>query len=264
MTHEELQSLLGAYALDALDPEEVGPVEDHLAECPRCRAEVASHLNMASYLAASGGEAPPGVWDRIAAELTPPAGAAPNVSLLERPKADPERVTTEPERSKIVPFRRRVGLPIVGALASAAAAAAVVLGVSNADLSHRVNTLSSAVSAGGLEQAAASAVLNPSHEDVQLTSANHRQTLRVVLLPNGTAYLVGSDLPVLSSARTYQLWGLANGKVVSLGLLGSNPQLAAFRVEHGVSRLMVTAEPSGGSPEPTLPVLVQGNLPVSA
>jgi anti-sigma factor RsiW len=34
MNHDDLQSLLGAYALDALDPEEVAAVEEHLARVP--------------------------------------------------------------------------------------------------------------------------------------------------------------------------------------------------------------------------------------
>ncbi|MBO0714351.1 MAG: anti-sigma factor [Acidimicrobiales bacterium] len=248
MSHDDLQSLLGAYALDALDPQEVAVVEAHLSECPRCRSEVAAHRNTASLLATAGGEAPAGLWDRIAAELDHDE-ATPGEHLLTPPK--------------VVPFkpRRRLALPVVGALASAAAAAAAVLGVSAARLDHRVNVLSSALNAGGLHQAAAAAVLSPTHRALQLVSVTNHQAVQVVILPDGNAYLVRSDLPALRSDRTYQLWGLVGGKIVSLGLLGSNPQVAAFRVDPGVSRLMVTAEPRGGVPQPTSPVLVQGNLP---
>jgi anti-sigma-K factor RskA len=248
MIHDDLQSLLGAYALDALDAEEVPAVEAHLAECPRCRAEVAAHRNTASLLATVGGEAPPRVWDRIAAELGADR-SAPGELLLRPPKVAPVAVW------------RRVALPVVAALATAAAVAAAILGVSAARLDHRVNVLSNALSAGGLQQAAAAAVLSPQHRGVQLSSANNHLAAQVAILPDGNAYLVRSDLPALDSLRTYQLWGLANGKVVSLGLLGSDPRLAAFRVEPGVSRLMVTAEPRGGVPQPTTPVLAQGDLP---
>ena len=41
--HEDFQDLLGAYALDAVDPTERDEIERHLATCPRCRAEVAEH-----------------------------------------------------------------------------------------------------------------------------------------------------------------------------------------------------------------------------
>lgn len=247
MIHDELQSLLGAYALDALDTEEAAAVKVHLAECPRCRSEVASHRDTVSLLATAGGEAPARVWDRIAAELALDE-SAPGELSLEPPKVVP------------LPVRRRVALPVVAGLATAAAAAAAVLGVSASRLEHRVNNLSSAVSAGGLQQAAAAAVLNPQHRAVQLVSTSHQPTAQIVTLPDGSAYLVSSDLPPLDSFQTYQLWGLAGGKVVSLGLLGSHPQVAAFRVDPGVTRLMVTAEPRGGVPQPTTPVLIQGNL----
>ena len=36
LTHSEIEELLGAYALDALEPEEKAQVEGHLRECIRC------------------------------------------------------------------------------------------------------------------------------------------------------------------------------------------------------------------------------------
>jgi anti-sigma-K factor RskA len=41
--HAELQELLGAFALDAVDPDERVRVEAHVAHCEGCRAEVAMH-----------------------------------------------------------------------------------------------------------------------------------------------------------------------------------------------------------------------------
>ncbi len=247
MSHDEFQSLLGAYALDALDADEMAAIEAHLAECPRCRSEVAAHRNTASLLATAGGEAPAPVWDRIAAELALDA-------------SPPSELRLEPAKVVPIPVLRRVALPAVAALATAAAVAAAVLGVSAARLDHRVNHLSNALGAGGLQQAAAAAVLSPEHRNVQLVSASNRPIAQVVVLPDGNAFLIRSDLPALDPLRTYQLWGLANGKAVSLGLLGSHPQVAAFRVDAEVSRLMVTAEPRGGVPQPTTPVLIQGDL----
>src|SRR3546814_17505894 len=75
MTHDEVQDLLGAYALDAVDDDERALVEDHLAECPRCRAEVHDHREVAALLAHGGQDAPEGIWDRIVGSLeeAPPA-----------------------------------------------------------------------------------------------------------------------------------------------------------------------------------------------
>ncbi|HEX3425675.1 MAG TPA: zf-HC2 domain-containing protein [Acidimicrobiales bacterium] len=73
--HAELQELLGAYALDAVDPEEAAVIELHLATCPRCRTELAEHREVAALLGYAGGSAPRGVWDRIISSLEEPPPA---------------------------------------------------------------------------------------------------------------------------------------------------------------------------------------------
>ena len=50
MTHDEVSELLGAFALDAVDGEEYEQIEAHLSECPRCRAEVDAHREVAAAL----------------------------------------------------------------------------------------------------------------------------------------------------------------------------------------------------------------------
>lgn len=69
VTHEEIEEMLGAYALDAVSPEERDEIERHLRECPRCQQEVTAHLQVAGVLGSLGGSAPAGLWDRIAGEL---------------------------------------------------------------------------------------------------------------------------------------------------------------------------------------------------
>lgn len=67
--HDVIQELLGAYSLDAVEPDEVVEVEGHLATCARCRQELAGYREVTSLLAHTGGEAPAGIWDRIAAGM---------------------------------------------------------------------------------------------------------------------------------------------------------------------------------------------------
>ena len=67
-THEEVAELLGAYALDAVGPDEVVMIETHLEVCPRCRAEVAAHREVAAVLAYGGATAPDGLWARCGRE----------------------------------------------------------------------------------------------------------------------------------------------------------------------------------------------------
>ncbi|MGZ4705939.1 MAG: anti-sigma factor family protein, partial [Acidimicrobiales bacterium] len=57
----EVEELIGAFALDAVDADEREAVERHLADCPRCRNELAGHLEVAALLGNTGAPAPDGV-----------------------------------------------------------------------------------------------------------------------------------------------------------------------------------------------------------
>ncbi len=98
------------------------------------------------------------------------------------------------------------------------------------------------------------------HTSVTLTDVRHHDVARFVLLPSGRGYLVTSSLPTLPAAETYQLWGVINGKTISLGLLGRAPHLATF-TSAGASRpyrLGVTVEAAGGARQPHGPMLATG------
>jgi hypothetical protein len=84
--HEEVQELLGAYALDAVEPDEAAAIERHLPTCPRCRIELADHREVAALMGYAGADAPSGVWDRIIASLEEPP---PALNLTRAPTAHP-------------------------------------------------------------------------------------------------------------------------------------------------------------------------------
>lgn len=262
MNHDELQTSLGAYALDALDPDEAEMVERHIAECPRCRAEVTAHLETAALIGNFGAQAPEGLWTRIAAEIGGRSGddaagsAVPPVLRSLPPRGEPSTAGAVPIGSARA---GRWRLPT--ALVAAAAVVIALLGVSVVRLDRRVQRMQAAVTATGTERAAAAIALDPAHRSVPLRAADGSVAAEVVVAPDGEAYVVASSLPGLPAGRTYQLWGLAGGRVVSLGLLGPEPRLAGFRVDGAVSQLMVTAEPSGGVVVPDTPVLVKGEVP---
>jgi hypothetical protein len=237
LSHTEIEELLGAYALDAVDPDEADAVELHLRECPRCRDEVAAHRQTAALLAHSGTDAPAGVWDRIAGSLT----------------------ETPPAAARTLPFaapaRRRRRLPVVPLMAAGMAAAAiivVVLGVTIAHQNTRLNRLS-------LTQAATAALVNPAAHKAHLVSADGAVSVDAVVLPGGRGYVVRDSLPNLSGDRTYQLWSLERDGPVSLGVLGSSPDVVSFRAGRLPTEMAITAERGPrGARTPHLPAVVSG------
>ena len=240
----EIEDLLGAYALDAVEPDEGLLVRNHVADCPRCSHELAEHRETISMVASAGGSAPEGVWARIAESLPQdPRAAAPRPSLV------------------VLGHRRKWRLPTrIGAAAAAgvAAAALVLVGIQTVrvdQLNHRVNQLSAAARQSGGFQGLAAALLDPSARRMALTSTAPGGTSLgdLVILPSGTAYLVGSTLPALGAGQTYQLWSIVGGRAVSVGLLGTHPKTVAFTVDASVAAptFLVTIEPAGGVVAPT-------------
>src|SRR5271156_7111790 len=86
MTHDEASELLAAFALDAIDGDEHRQIEEHLAGCPRCRAEVDAHREVAAALGNSVEPLPEGLWESIAGRLParPDDAAAPPMPVLVR------------------------------------------------------------------------------------------------------------------------------------------------------------------------------------
>jgi len=254
MTHDEIEELLGAYALDAALPEQRQQIDAHIAGCSRCRAEIEAHLEMAAMLAGPGTEVPPGIWEKIARSITDQDGAE------RSQKPSPTLPPVIPWAT--VPAGRRPSRPRLWVAVTAVAAAVVILlGMEVAQLHSQIRSLNHRVAQSGLAEAALQAEGGP-HRTVVLRSATAPAVATIVVTPRGATYWTGSSLPDLPSAQTYQLWGLSRGKPVSLGLVGPDPHAVGyFRLEADVSRVMVTVEPRGGTPLPTTAVLVQGAVP---
>jgi anti-sigma factor RsiW len=242
VNHQELIDALGAYALDAMDPDEAETIRRHLEECPRCTEEVAQHHQVAALLGNAGGEAPAHLWDQIAGKI----GEAPS----EGPRAMLSLVSPATGgRTRSPGSARRGGISRRVVLLGAAAALVVValLSVQVARLNNRVGTLDAS---GGINRLAQQALVNPAAQKVMLDSVNTAgaAVAEVVILPSGNAYLVNKGLPSLPSDETYQLWGRTDTQLISLGVLGNRPTNAAFSVGQGSRYLayLVTAEQSGG------------------
>jgi anti-sigma-K factor RskA len=260
ISHEEASDLLGAYALHAVDADEVIQIEEHLDTCPRCRAELDGFREVAGALGNSVAEPPEGLWSGIVSRLPEHqegGGAVPAMPQLSGQDPSPFRAPTAATRRK----PSRGALATVGAFAVAAAAVAVVLGIGLVQADHKVSHLQQAA---GQQVGAtvAAALASPGHQVIDLESATNRQLAEFVVVPDGRGFLVSSHLPTLRSGHTYQLWGIVGTQPISLGLLGASPRQATFTMAGAVQpmQLSITAEPAGGSVAPTGAILATGTV----
>jgi anti-sigma-K factor RskA len=235
--HTEMQELVAAYAINALEPDEVGAVDAHLAECPRCRAELRDHRDTAAMLAHAGAEAPTGLWDRIAANLEE---EPPDLARIFRMPTSSEKQA----RFSGAKWRR-----------AAFAAAAVAAGLIAIDTAVIVNGHND-----GPDQVEKLLAL-PDSKLISLRSADGRQAIDAVLTADGRGYVLHGKLAALDSQHTYQLWGIVNGKApISLGVLGREPKEASFTANTPLNVLAITIEKAGGATAPTMTPLLSGTV----
>lgn len=242
LSHEEVADLLGAYALDALEPAELQAVDRHVQGCQACLVEVAEHREVAGLLTPGWGKPPAGLWDRIAASLEespPPLDLAPVMAM--KPAPPPTPITDAGSRRR----RRTLGLGIAAMVAAAAVAMVGFLGVQLGE--DRGRTDQFAVDAyGELERSANAALADPSAQKVDLVSTDGSRFVQAIVLRDGTGYLVNPKLPTLSKERTYQLWAVVGTAKISVGVLGNEPRIVPFKMNGPVSALAITEEVAGG------------------
>ena len=212
--YDDFTDLLGAYALDAVDADERERIERHLVECPRCRAEVAEHREVASFLAQSGTDAPDGVWDRISAELAP--------------EPPPLRLVGEPRPGTTPPAKRGLGPKAAAMLLGAAAVIVAVLGIVAVGQSQRLNRLEDAVADRSIDRVANAAVADA---EVKVALTGDAGDAEIVVGRNGQGYLITKDMPKPAAGEVYQLWGKDGDVVLSLGTFGGGADVVPFSVD---------------------------------
>jgi anti-sigma-K factor RskA len=87
----------------------------------------------------------------------------------------------------------------------------------------------------------------------------------VVYVPqNNTAFLTVRNLPAAPAGRAYQVWFVPQGgQPVDAGLLAPAPSQAATRLQADLGQyqaIAVSVEPTGGSPQPTGPIVLLAPL----
>jgi anti-sigma-K factor RskA len=207
-----LHELTAGYALDALEPADARAYEQHLAHCPRCQAELAA-------VSAAAGALAFGV-----------APAEPPAALRERILA-----AARAERTNVVPFRKRYrfeGRHSVRALAVAATATAVGLGIWNVVLHER---------------------LDRSHEALR-SVVLHGAAGSVVLGAGGQGTMVMVDLAAAPAGKTYEAWVIVDGKAQPAGTFAAGGKTVVVHLRRPVPSgaiVAVTIERAGGSERPT-------------
>jgi anti-sigma-K factor RskA len=264
---DRLEELLPAYALGALDGEDLRELEEHLADgCGECRHQIDLWRHALEALAESTTPVQPSEITR-ARVLRLAAGAL--APMPPMPVRMPAR-----SLSRWLPF---------------AAAALLLLGVwsvagqirmrgelrrlsdANALLARRLEGLSGDVAQARFEARRASQAL-------QILAAPHVNS--VVLAGLGPtpgaaghtyvnpqtrdALFYAFNLPALAPDKTYQLWFIADGKPVSAGTFSVDPRgTGTLRVDKvadvkDIQAWAVTVEPRGGVPQPTGEMVLKG------
>lgn len=252
LTPAELEELFGVYALDALDGDEREQVESYLARSPVAQIEVAELQEVAAMLAHSGGAAPDGLWRRIEESLA----------------AEPPGLVLPMTRPPAPRSRRGLGVKIALGVAAASAAAALVTVVVVSDQmsrqEDRLDRVASSVEHDGMRRAAMGAMADPEARTVRLRADDGRGAATVVTLPSGTGFLMVEDLPRLAPGHTYQLWAMTGGGaspgLVSAGVLGRDPEIAAFRAPGSAHGFLVTDEAAPGAITPSDHRMLVGEL----
>jgi anti-sigma-K factor RskA len=243
VTDHEWSELAAPYALGALAPDERERFEAHLADCAACRAEVRSLREVAALLAAA------------APASTPPPGLR-------------DRVLREARHAR--PMRRARG-PLVPWLA-AAACFAIALGLGYGYLRERATSrqagaaLAAARDSIAARDSLVATLLSPDIGTAALAATGQAPSARLYWSPSRRRVVMAVfRLPPAPAGRTYQLWAIAQGKPVSLGVFNTAADgrlTAAMAVPPGLTFELsaVTEEPAGGSPQPTQQPFLVGKV----
>lgn len=255
---------LAAYALDALDAAERRVVDDHLAGCDVCRAELAEHHETLAELAPDEA-APADVWDRIAAGI----GAAEPAEPAERAgsRTGGAVVSLDEARERAGAAAPAGAAPVgsgsdrrPGRIRWVAAAALTVAAASGAVFGFALGAAGDPDGDGDIGTLAQRA---SDDQGVLATLADDggRPVARVVADDDG-AYIVLEGLEDLPEGQAYQLWSFTGPEPVSLGMLGRDgTNTVAFRLPPTVTDLGISVEPTSGEVAPSGQIEASG--PVS-
>lgn len=239
--HEWYIELIPAYAIGAADPEERDAVDAHLRRCTECRALVEEYRALGEDLAF--------------AEPLAPATRGLTEDLRKRIHGKSDR----PRLAGWLGFLRRPAL-VLGTVALA------LFVLTNLYWAGRVTRLENQASQFAALAQAPGITLKAS--DAEAGRYEGRSADGVVYVQPGSnlALLCVYALPQLGPDKTYQAWLVGDGQRVSAGTFAVNRDgygvlvIDSGRPVSDYQQLGITVEPSGGSPAPTTPRIMGGEL----
>lgn len=222
----DVHTLAGAYALDALPPDEAADFAEHLQHCTTCRQEVAELQVTAGRLGDAAAEAPPEHLRRRVLEAAQHTRQmAPVVTRLDRASR---------RRGRLARF-------------AAAAAAAVLLVAGGVGVAELLDDE---------PQGQVAAIMQAPDADSVTVDVQGGGTLIVVSSrERSEAVVMSEDLPRLEPDEDYQLWLMDTaGNPRPAGVMIDDTRPTSLHVVEGLrsgDRIAMTREPVGGSEQPT-------------
>ncbi len=241
---DQTRELLGAYALDAVDDVERRRVEKLLASDPSARDEVERLRLVADMLGNAAESAPPAqLWESLQSAVNTDSSAR-------KPSG-----STEPTSIFSSKKHRSINKPFLAA--AAVLAVFVIGGAIFAGVRQDGNVPNTIAAMTAMANDAAS---KPGSRTGFLTDPDQTMKVQVVADAQGHGFLMTDPLPALPEDETYQLWAANNGTMISLGMLGSNPEMSMVPIDPSVTELALTREPVSGSVAPTSSPMATGSL----
>ncbi|MGP3954244.1 anti-sigma factor [Streptomyces sp. 7N604] len=249
----DVHTLTGAYALDALSPQEREAFEEHLAECEACAREVRELRATAAQLGlASAVPVPPGMKDEVMRRITTVRQVEP-VRRAEAPSAPAPAPPPGPQAPPAVPRPRRQGRLPRMVLAACVAVAAAFGGIGVWQYQEAEQARQEARQSTRQADEVAAVLTAPDATSVSQPLGDGARGTVVVSRAMGKAAFFAAGLPTLSGGRVYQLWYDDAGAVRSAGLVpaGAETETVLAGPVGSATGMAITVEPAGGSAQPT-------------
>lgn len=259
------EDLLPAYALGALDGEDLRELEAHLATgCEECRRQLDLWQGDVETLAASVEPVTPSEETRRRIQRL--AGAA--VLPIDRPSRSARPIT----RWALLAAAACL-LIAAGSLWRQARLGDELdrLGAERDRLAREVSSLDQQLGLARAESQrlaeSLSIIASPGSRSIQLAGLGPTPQASghtFVSPERGAAVFYAFGLPEPEPGKTYQLWWIADGKPVSAGTFDVDERgSGSLRVEHvapagQIQAWAVTVEPAGGVPQPTGAMVLKG------